>query len=69
VQESFPQNRALANGIYLASYFVANSVMAVVVGRLGDLFGLRSAFTIAAAAPLLGAAMVWLLPKAAAKTA
>jgi FSR family fosmidomycin resistance protein-like MFS transporter len=69
VQESFPQNRALANGIYLASYFVANSVMAVVVGRLGDLFGLRSAFTIAAAAPLLGAAMVWLLPKAASKTA
>jgi len=63
VQESFPRNRALANGLYLASYFVANSVMAVVVGRLGDLFGLRSAFSIAAVAPLLGAAMVFLLPK------
>jgi FSR family fosmidomycin resistance protein-like MFS transporter len=69
VQESFPQNRALANGIYLASYFLANSVMSVVVGRMGDLFGLRSAFTIAAAAPLLGAAMVWLLPKTARKAA
>jgi len=63
VQESFPQNRALANGIYLASYFLANSVMAVAVGRLGDLFGLRTAFSVAAVAPLLGAAMVWLLPK------
>jgi len=63
VQESFPQNRALANGIYLASYFLANSVMAVVVGRLGDLWGLRTAFIISAVAPLLGAAMVWLLPR------
>jgi len=63
VQESFPQNRALANGIYLASYFVANSVMAVVVGRMGDLFGLRSAFSVAAVAPLVGAGLVFLLPK------
>jgi FSR family fosmidomycin resistance protein-like MFS transporter len=69
VQESFPQQRALANGIYLASYFLANSVMSVAVGRLGDLFGLRSAFTISAVAPLLGAALVWLLPKPAPKTA
>jgi FSR family fosmidomycin resistance protein-like MFS transporter len=69
VQESFPQNRALANGLYLASYFVANSVMAVVVGRLGDLYGLRSAFTISAVAPLLGAAMVWLLPRGTPRTA
>ena len=69
VQESFPQNRALANGIYLASYFSANSVMAVVVGRLGDLYGLRSAFSVAAVAPLLGAAMVWLLPKGVRKAA
>ena len=63
VQESFPQNRALANGIYLASYFVANSLMGIVIGRLGDLFGLRSAFSVAAVAPLLGAALVWLLPR------
>jgi FSR family fosmidomycin resistance protein-like MFS transporter len=67
VQESFPKNRALANGIYLASYFLANSIMSVVVGSLGDLFGLRTAFTISAVAPLLGAAMVWLLPKAVPK--
>ncbi len=69
VQESFPQNRALANGIYLASYFLAGSVMSVVVGRMGDLWGLRTAFTIAAATPLLGAAMVGLLPRAERKPA
>lgn len=67
VQESFPRNRAFANGIYLASYFVANSVMAVVVGRMGDLFGLRSAFTISALAPLIGATLVVLLPRASNK--
>lgn len=69
VQESFPRNRALANGIYLASYFLANSVMSIVVGRMGDLWGLRTAFTIAAVAPLVGAAMVWLVPKPAPQTA
>ena len=68
VQESFPRNRALANGIYLASYFLANSVMSIVVGRLGDLWGLRTAFTIAAVAPLVGAAMVWLVPKPASES-
>jgi FSR family fosmidomycin resistance protein-like MFS transporter len=65
VQESFPQNRALANGLYLASYFTAGSVMSVVVGRLGDVMGLRSAFSIAGLAPLVGAAMVLLLRKSA----
>ncbi|MEM4724242.1 MAG: MFS transporter [Candidatus Hadarchaeum sp.] len=62
VQESFPSNRAMANGMYLAMTFVSSSVMAVVVGMLGDLFGLRSAFVASAIAPLLGVPLMLLLP-------
>lgn len=62
VQESFPANRAMANGMYLAMTFVSSSVMAVVVGMLGDLFGLRLAFVTSAIAPLLGVPLMLLLP-------
>jgi FSR family fosmidomycin resistance protein-like MFS transporter len=62
VQESCPDNRALANGIYLALAFVTESGSAVVVGLLGDLLGLRSAFTISAAVLLLGLPFISLLP-------
>ena len=69
VQESHPQNRALANGVYLALAFLSNSGMSVIVGALGDLFGLRLAFTAAAFAPLLGSALVLLLPRQNAQSA
>lgn len=62
VQESFPANRAMANGMYLAMTFVSSSVMAVAVGMLGDLFGLRMAFIASAIAPLLGVPLLLLLP-------
>ena len=63
VQESFPENRALANGIHMALTFLSGSVMSVVVGVLGDQFGLRWAFTASAAIALLGVPLVWLLPR------
>jgi len=63
VQESFPQNRALANGLYLAMAFVLRSLIVVLLGAIGDLFGLRQAFTISAIVPLLGLPLVFLLPK------
>lgn len=62
VQESCPDNRALANGLYLALSFTMESGAAVVVGALGDLFGLRTAFTISAVILLLGSPLVRLLP-------
>lgn len=62
VQESFPSNRAMANGMYLAMTFVSSSVMAVLVGMLGDLFGLRLAFVASAIAPLLGVPLMLLVP-------
>ncbi len=63
VQESCPQNRALANGIFLALTFISESVAAVVLGVLGDLFGLRLAFASGAVVMLLGLPLVLLLPK------
>jgi FSR family fosmidomycin resistance protein-like MFS transporter len=62
VQESCPDNRALANGIFLSVTFLSESGAAVVLGALGDLFGLRLAFAVAAVALLLSLPLVRLLP-------
>lgn len=62
VQERFPDNRALANGVYMALSFTIRSGAVVVVGVLGDLFGLRLAFTVSAVIPLLGVPFIFLLP-------
>lgn len=48
MQESYPQNRALANGIYMAFSFTLRSGVTVVIGALGDAFGLTTAFIISA---------------------
>jgi FSR family fosmidomycin resistance protein-like MFS transporter len=62
VQESYPENRALANGIYMALSFVLRSVVVLWVGMLGDRFGQRMAFAISAAVPLLGLPLLFWLP-------
>jgi FSR family fosmidomycin resistance protein-like MFS transporter len=62
VQESFPENRALANGVYMALSFVLRSGVVVAMGAMGDLFGLRQAFTASAVITLLGLPLVFLLP-------
>ena len=63
VQESFPHSRSLANGIYMALNFLIQSGAVLVLGALGDRFGLRLAFTVSAAIPLLGLPFLLLLPK------
>jgi FSR family fosmidomycin resistance protein-like MFS transporter len=62
VQESVPENRALANGIYMSLSFGIRSVAVVIMGVLGDLFGLRMAFTASAVLVLLGLPILFLLP-------
>ena len=64
VQESFPDHRALANSIFLSVTFVVRSLVGVVVGGLGDRFGLHWAFTASAAVFMLGVPLVMLLPTA-----
>ena len=63
VQESFPENRALANGVYMSFSFILGSAVVVVLGAMGDLFGLRLAFTASAVITLLGLPLILLLPR------
>jgi FSR family fosmidomycin resistance protein-like MFS transporter len=63
VQESFPENRALANGVYMALGFALRSGVIVVMGAMGDLFGLRWAFTASAFITLLGIPLIFVLPQ------
>lgn len=62
VQESYPQGRALANGIYMALNFLLTAVVTIAMGALGDLFGLRPAFVFSAAIFLVGLPLIRLLP-------
>lgn len=62
VQESFPENRALANGVYMALSFLIRSGVVVVVGTMGDLWGMRPSFMVCALAMLLGLPFLLFLP-------
>lgn len=62
VQESAPENRALANGIYMALNFVLRALIVVLVGALADRTGMRSAFLACAVLGLLGTPFVFRLP-------
>jgi FSR family fosmidomycin resistance protein-like MFS transporter len=62
VQESSPQNRALANGTYMMLSFLIRSGVVVVVGTMGDTWGMRAAFVISAIIPLLGVPFLRMLP-------
>jgi FSR family fosmidomycin resistance protein-like MFS transporter len=62
VQESYPQNRALANGVYMALSFVIRSGVVVVVGAMADLWGMRLAFVISAVTPFMGLPFLPLFP-------
>jgi FSR family fosmidomycin resistance protein-like MFS transporter len=62
VQESFPDNRSLANGVYMAMNFLIRSVAIVTVGAIGDAYGLPVAFAVAAVLMVAGLPFVFLLP-------
>jgi len=62
VIESFPENRALANGNYMALNFVARAIAVVLVGVMADAVGMRLAFLVCATVGVLGAPFVALLP-------
>ncbi len=61
VQDEFPENRALANGIYLALSFSVRSLGILGVGFLADQFGLFNAFLTAALVTFLGLPAIHLL--------
>jgi len=62
VQENFPQNRALANGVYMAMSFVIRALAILLIGTIGDEFSLRTAFYFSSGLMLLGLPLIFLLP-------
>lgn len=63
VQESFPDNRSLANGFYLAILFALNAVAGVITGFMYDKIGGNSTFLLSGFISFLGIPFLFLLPK------
>lgn len=65
VQDEFPDNRALANGLYLAMNFLIRALAIWVVGMLADRYGLTNAFLWSALLVFLGLPAIRFLPQRA----
>ncbi|NQV08045.1 MFS transporter [bacterium] len=63
VQDQFPEDRAFANGVYLAMAFAIRSAAAIGVGLVADSFGLTVAFVGASVVMLVGVPIIALLPE------
>jgi FSR family fosmidomycin resistance protein-like MFS transporter len=62
IQESFPGNRAFANGTYMLMSFGIRTAAIVSLGVIGDLSSLRFAYTVSAVAALAGVPLLFFLP-------
>ncbi|HID52979.1 MAG TPA: MFS transporter [Anaerolineae bacterium] len=69
VQDEFPDNRALANGIYLALSFMIRAGGIWAVGWLADQYGLSQAYTLAALATFMAIPAAYILHKREEQTA
>jgi FSR family fosmidomycin resistance protein-like MFS transporter len=63
VQERFPENRALATGVYMAINFVVRAGVVVILGAVADGYGMRSAFLVSGLISLLGLPLIFLMPR------
>jgi FSR family fosmidomycin resistance protein-like MFS transporter len=64
VQDSFPDNGAFANGIYLALNFSVRAAAAPLLGVLADQIGLETTFIVASLAAFLSLPSLWWLNQA-----
>jgi FSR family fosmidomycin resistance protein-like MFS transporter len=62
VQESFPENRALATGVFMAISFMVRSGVVVILGAVADGYGMRSAFMVSGVVSLVGLPLILLMP-------
>lgn len=62
-QASFPYNRSLANGTYLALFFAVNAIASVITGFMYDQLGGYQTFLIGALINLFGLIFVLFLPQ------
>ena len=63
VHRSFPENRSLANGLYLALLFAINAISGVVTGFMYDQIGGQQTFFWSGWIAFLGIPFIFLLPK------
>ncbi len=63
VQDSFPEHRALANGIYIGLNFLVRGLGIWAIGALADVYGLTLAFVVGSIAAFLTLPGVLLLPR------
>jgi FSR family fosmidomycin resistance protein-like MFS transporter len=63
VQDQFPSNRAVANGLYMAVIFLIRPLGTLAVGFVGDRLGLSAAFGYAAAISFLTLPAILALPE------
>lgn len=62
VQDHFPHNRALGNGIFLTMSSLLRSSVMVLVGMAGDAYSLHTAFVVSALLALFSVPAILLLP-------
>lgn len=63
VQDSFPEHRALANGIFIGLNFLVRGLGIWAIGALADSYSLTAAFVVGAMVAFLTLPGIWLLPK------
>ena len=62
VQDNFQHHRATGNSVFILIHFLSSALMLVVVGYIGDSYGLKTAYLISAGAALLSIPSLRLLP-------
>jgi len=62
VQDNFQHHRATGNSIYILLSFLSNALMLIIIGLIGDNFGLSLAYWISSFAALLSIPVMQLLP-------
>jgi len=62
MQERFPENRALATGIYMTLSFLLRSLAVVILGGIGDIVSTERSFTVSAFVVIVGLPFVLMLP-------
>jgi FSR family fosmidomycin resistance protein-like MFS transporter len=62
VQDNFQHHRATGNSVYILISFLSNAFMLVIIGMIGDNFGLNLAYWLSSIAALLSIPVMHLLP-------
>jgi MFS family permease len=62
IQDNFPENRAVSNGLYISMNFLLRSLVMILVGVAGDAVGLKTAFGGSAVLSLFGLFGIVMLP-------